>query len=74
MAITLEFTPMEHATLVSLVALGIAVMQNDEKRGQEHIAILSSPGVEAAAEAVLAKLVEPLTEVSATKPALVLES
>jgi hypothetical protein len=74
MAVTLEFSPMEHATVVSLVALGIAVMQNDEQRGQEHIAILSSPGVEAAAEAVLAKLVEPLTEAQRTAPTLQLES
>jgi hypothetical protein len=71
-AVTLTFTPMEHATLISLVALGIAVMQNDEERGKEHIAILSSPGVEAAAEAVLAKLVEPLTD-GASAPALHLE-
>jgi hypothetical protein len=48
------------------------VMQNDEERGKEHIAILSSPGVEAAAEAVLAKLVEPLTD-GASAPALHLE-
>ncbi len=56
----LDFTPMEHATLISLAALGIAVMQNDEERGKEHIGILSSPGVEEAAEAVLSKLVAPL--------------
>jgi len=54
MSVTLTFTPMEHATLISLVALGIAVMQNDE------------------AEAVLAKLVEPLTD-GASAPALHLE-
>ena len=53
---------MEHATLVSLVALGIAVMQNDEERGREHIAVLGSPGVEAAAQALLAKLIAPLTD------------
>jgi len=50
MSVTLTFTPMEHATLISLVALGIAVM----------------------AEAVLAKLVEPLTD-GASAPALHLE-
>lgn len=74
MSVTLEFTPMEHATVISLVALGIAVMQNDEARGQEHIAILSSPGVEAAAEAVLNKLVAPLTDATPAAPTLHLES
>jgi hypothetical protein len=70
--ITLTFTPMEHATLVSLTALGIAIMQSDEERGREHIAILSSPGVEAAAQALIAKLVAPLEGPSTPSP-LVLE-
>ena len=72
MTVAMEFTPMEHATLVSLVALGIAVMQNDEERGREHIAVLGSPGVEAAAQALLAKLIAPLTDESPSKP-LILE-
>ena len=70
--ITLTFTPMEHATLVSLTGLGIAVMQDDKERGQEYIALLSSPGVEAAAQALLAKLVAPLEGPSTPSP-LVLE-
>ncbi len=74
MTVDMQFTPMEHATLVSLVALGIAVMQNDEERGREHIAVLGSPGVESAAQALLAKLVAPLTEETpAPKRKLVLE-
>lgn len=72
MTVAMEFTPMEHATLVSLVALGIAVMQNDEERGREHIAVLGSPGVEAAAQALLAKLIAPLTDETPSKP-LILE-
>ena len=70
--VPLEFTPMEHATLVSLTALAIAVMQNDEERGREHIAILSYPGVEAAAQALIGKLVAPLEAPSTSSP-LVLE-
>jgi hypothetical protein len=68
-AITMEFTPMEHATMVSLVALGIAVMQNDEERGKEHITVLSQPGVQAAAEALIGKLVKPLEPVMEEPPA-----
>lgn len=71
--ITLTFTPMEHATLVSLTALAIAVMQNDEERGREHIAVLSSPGAETAAQALIAKLVAPLLEAPSTPSPLVLE-
>lgn len=56
----MTFSPMEHATVISLVALGIAVMQNDEERGKEYIGILSVPEVETAAEAVLNKLMAPL--------------
>lgn len=59
-AVTLELTPMEHATLVSLTALAIAVMQNDEERGREHITMLSAPGVQAAAEAVIKTLIASL--------------
>ena len=70
--VTLTFTPMGHATLVSLTALGIAIMQSDEERGREHIAILSSPGVEAAAQALIGKLVAPLEGPSTPSP-LVLE-
>ncbi len=69
---TITFTPMEHATLVCLTALGIAVMQNDEERGREHIVTLSSPGVEAAAQALIAKLVAPMEGPSTPSP-LVLE-
>jgi hypothetical protein len=69
---TITFTPMEHATLVSLTALAIAVMQNDEERGREHIAVLSSPGVETAAQALIGKLVAPLEAPSTPSP-LVLE-
>ena len=60
MSITLELTPMEHATLVSLAALAVAVMQNDEERGRQHITVLSAPGVEAAAQAVIKTLVDSL--------------
>lgn len=60
--IAIVFSPMEHATLISLVALGIAVMQNDEERGREHIQLLSSTGVEATAEALINKLIRPLTD------------
>lgn len=70
--VTLTFTPMEHATLISLTALGIAIMQSDEERGREHVAILSSPGVETAAQALIGKLVAPL-EGSSTPSPLVLE-
>ena len=70
--VPLEFTPMEHATLVCLAALAIAVMQNDEERGLEHIAVLSSPGVEAAAQALIAKLVASMEGPSTPSP-LVLE-
>jgi hypothetical protein len=59
-AVTLELTPMEHATLVSLAALGVAIMQNDAERGQEHIAILSQPGVEESAKTVIRALVQSL--------------
>lgn len=59
-AVTLSLTPMEHATLVSLAALAIAVMQNDEERGKEHIAVLSQHGVEAAAKSVLEILLKSL--------------
>jgi hypothetical protein len=65
--VTLEFSPMEHATLVSLVALGVAVMQNDEERGREHVMLLSSVGVEAQAKALVEKLLEPLVEQSNPK-------
>lgn len=61
-SIAIEFSPMEHATLVSLVALGIAVMQHDEERGREHIMLLTSPGVEVTAEALINKLIGPLTD------------
>jgi hypothetical protein len=70
--ITLTFTPMEHATLMSLTGLGFAVMLDDKERGQEYITILSSPGVEAAAQALLAKMVAPLKGPSTPSP-LVLE-
>jgi hypothetical protein len=55
--VTLTFTPMEHATLVSLVGLSIAVMQNDEELGLQYIEALSSPGVEAASKGLVGKLV-----------------
>lgn len=69
---TLDLTPMEHATLISLAALGVAVMQNDEERGKEHVTLLSYPGVEETAEAVLGKLVAPL--ISHGPPKLHMES
>jgi len=69
-AITLDFTPMEHATLISLTALGIAVMQGDQERGTEHMKILSQPGVEASAKALLEKLVKPLEPVMEEPPAV----
>lgn len=59
-AVTLTFTPMEHATLVSLVGLSIAVMQNDEELGRQYIDALSSPGVEAASKELVGKLVSPI--------------
>jgi hypothetical protein len=58
--ITMEFSPMEHATLLSLVALGISVMQGDEDGGREHVILLSSPGIEAQAKALVPKLLAPL--------------
>lgn len=56
--IRMEFTPMEHATLLGLVGLAIAVMQNDEERGPDLIKTLSQPGVEAAARALVEKLAD----------------
>lgn len=55
MAHTLTLTDMEAATLLSLVGLSVAVMQNDEEAGKGHIEALSMPGVEAAAKGIVEK-------------------
>lgn len=52
---TLTVTDMEAATLLSLVGLAVAVMQNDEERGREFIATLGQPGIEAAARTIVEK-------------------
>jgi precorrin-6B methylase 1 len=70
MSVQIDFTPMEHATALSLVALAIAVMQNDDERGREHITLLSQPGIEESARTVLEKLTKPLEP---AVPTLVLE-
>ena len=55
---------MQAATLLSLVGLAVAVMQNDEERGREFIAALSQPGIEASAR----EIVEQCSELLADPP------
>jgi hypothetical protein len=55
MAYALDLTEMEAATLLSLVGLAVAVMQNDEEAGRGHIEALSLPGIEAAAKGIVEK-------------------
>lgn len=65
--VTLTFSPIEHVTLLSLAALAVAVMQNDEERGREHVTLLSQPGIDAVAKSLMEKLAAPL-EPPATEP------
>lgn len=55
MAHMLELTDMEAATLLSLVGLAVAVMQNDEQAGTGHIEALSLPGIEPTAKRIVEK-------------------
>lgn len=55
MRYALDLTDMEAATLLSLVGLSIAVMQNDEEAGRGHIEALSLPGIEPVAKAIVEK-------------------
>lgn len=52
---TLAVTDMEAATLLSLVGLAVAVMQNNEAQGREFISALSQPGIEATARSIVEK-------------------
>lgn len=52
---TLSVTDMEAATLLSLVGLAVAVMQNNEEQGREFISALSQPGIEATARSIVEK-------------------
>jgi len=49
----LDLTPMQHATLLGLVGLAIAVMQNNEEQGRAFISTLTQPGVEETARAIV---------------------
>jgi len=53
---SLEMSPMEHATLLGLVGLAVSVMQNDEEQGRAFISTLSQPGVQDAAKAIVERL------------------
>ena len=53
---SLEMSPMEHATLLGLVGLAVSVMQNDEEQGRAFINTLSQPGVPDAAKAIVERL------------------
>lgn len=52
---TLSVTDMEAATLLSLVGLAVAVMQNNEEQGREFISALAQPGIEATARSLVEK-------------------
>lgn len=54
--VRLEFSPMEHATLLGLVGLAVSVMQGNEEQGRAFIKTLSQPGIEATAKALIEKL------------------
>lgn len=53
---------MEAATLLSLVGLAVAVMQNDEERGREFISALAQPGIEVTARSIVEKCSHLLNE------------
>jgi hypothetical protein len=55
---SLDLTPMEHAVLMALVGLAVAVMQGDEERGPELVKTLTQPGVEAVAKSITEKLAD----------------
>jgi hypothetical protein len=52
----LDLTPMQHATLLGLVGLAIAVMQNDETQGRAFVVTLTQPGVEETAKEIVEML------------------
>jgi len=53
---SLEMSPMEHATLLGMVGLAVSVMQDDEVQGRAFINMLSQPVVQDAAKAVVERL------------------
>lgn len=55
MRYALDLTEMEAATLLSLVGLAVAMMQNDEDAGRGHIEALSLPGIEPVAKSIVEK-------------------
>jgi len=59
MNVRMEFTPMEHATLLGLVGLAVSVMQHNEEQGRQFVATLTQPGIEATAKALIEKLNAP---------------
>lgn len=61
MAYALDLTDMEAATLLSLVGLAVAVMQNDEVAGKGHIEALSLPGIEPTAKRIVEKCAQLFT-------------
>lgn len=55
-AFTLELNELERASLLALVGLAVAVMQNDEENGREFIRALSQEGIEGICKSLVERL------------------
>jgi hypothetical protein len=53
---TLELNELERASLLALVGLAVAVMQNDEENGREFITALSQPGIQEICKSLVERL------------------
>jgi hypothetical protein len=52
----LDLNELERASLLALVGLAVAVMQNDEENGREFIAALSQPGIQELCKGLVERL------------------
>ena len=62
---TLELSELERASLLALVGLAVAVMQDDRESGQEFATMLSAPEMETLCRIVVEKLNETPVRISA---------